>query len=40
MIAMELIRQKRVNVLDMITHRLPLSETGQGFKLVEEARNH
>jgi L-iditol 2-dehydrogenase len=35
--AMELIRQKRVNVLDMITHRLPLSETGQGFKLVEDA---
>jgi L-iditol 2-dehydrogenase len=33
--AMELIRQKRVNVLDMITHRLPLSETGHGFGLVE-----
>jgi L-iditol 2-dehydrogenase len=36
--AMELIRQKRVNVLDMITHRLPLSETGHGFKLVEDAQ--
>lgn len=36
--AMELIRQKRVNVLDMITHRLPLSETGDGFKLVESAQ--
>ena len=35
---MELIRQKRVNVLDMITHRLPLSETGHGFKLVEDAQ--
>jgi L-iditol 2-dehydrogenase len=37
-IAMELIRQKRVNVLEMITHRMPLSETGHGFKLVEEAQ--
>ncbi len=37
-IAMELIRQKRVNVLDMITHRLPLSDTGHGFGLVEAAR--
>jgi len=37
-IAMELIRQKRVNVVDMITHRLPLSETGHGFKLVENAQ--
>ncbi|PKL52148.1 MAG: alcohol dehydrogenase [Nitrospira bacterium HGW-Nitrospira-1] len=36
--AMEFIRQKRVNVLDMITHRLPLSETGHGFKLVEAAQ--
>lgn len=38
MTAMELIRQKRVNVLDMITHRLPLSETGHGFGLVEAAQ--
>jgi L-iditol 2-dehydrogenase len=38
MTAMELIRQKKVNVLDMITHRLPLSETGHGFKLVEDAK--
>jgi L-iditol 2-dehydrogenase len=37
-IAMELIRQKRVNVLDMITHRLPLSDTGHGFGLVEAAQ--
>jgi len=36
--AMELIRQRRVNVLDMITHRLPLPETGHGFGLVEAAR--
>lgn len=36
--AMELIRQKRVNVLDMVTHRLPLSKTGHGFGLVEAAQ--
>lgn len=36
--AMELIRQKRVNVKDMITHRLPLSETQKGFRLVAEAK--
>jgi len=35
--AMELIRQGRVNVRDMITHRLPLAETAKGFKLVESA---
>jgi L-iditol 2-dehydrogenase len=37
LIAMELIRQGRVNVRDMITHRLPLSETPRGFQLVEAA---
>jgi L-iditol 2-dehydrogenase len=36
--AMEFIRQKRVNVSEMITHRLPLEETEKGFRLVEEAR--
>jgi len=36
--AIELIRAKRVNVRDMITHRLSLAETGLGFKLVAEAR--
>jgi L-iditol 2-dehydrogenase len=34
---MELIRQGKVNVRDMITHRLPLSETAEGFRLVERA---
>lgn len=38
MTALELIRQKRVNVRDMITHRLPLSETQKGFQLVEDAK--
>lgn len=37
-IAMELIRQRKVNVLDMITHRLPLSEISKGFRLVESAQ--
>jgi len=35
--AMELIRQKKVPVREMITHRLPLNETLRGFQLVEEA---
>lgn len=38
-IALELIRARRVNVNDMVTHRLPLSETQAGFKMVEEAGN-
>ncbi len=37
-VAMELIRQKKVNVRDMITHRFPLVETLKGFRLVEEAQ--
>jgi L-iditol 2-dehydrogenase len=36
--AMELIRQGRVKVRDLITHRLPLSETQKGFQLVEAAK--
>ncbi|MCD6359204.1 MAG: zinc-binding dehydrogenase, partial [Dehalococcoidia bacterium] len=36
--ALELIRSGRVNVHDMITHRFGLSETGEGFLLVAEAR--
>lgn len=35
--AMEFIRQRKVNVYDMITHRLPIAETGRGFELVEDA---
>jgi L-iditol 2-dehydrogenase len=37
-VAIELIRQKRVNVRDMISHRLPLEATPKGFRLVEEAK--
>jgi len=36
--AIELIRAGRVPVKDMITHRLGLAETGEGFRLVTEAR--
>jgi L-iditol 2-dehydrogenase len=35
--ALELIRSKRVNVGEMVTHRLGLEETGSGFSLVAEA---
>lgn len=38
-VALELIRAKRVNVLGMVTHRLPLSETLKGFRMVEEAQD-
>ena len=32
--AIDLIRARRIPVHDMITHRLPLAETGRGFQLV------
>ena len=35
--ALNLIQYKRVNVSDMITHKLPLSEIGKGFKMVGES---
>jgi L-iditol 2-dehydrogenase len=35
--ALELIRSGRINVRDMITHRLPLAETAKGFGLVAAA---
>lgn len=37
--AIELIRAKRVNVKDMVTHRLPLAETGRGFQMALEAKD-
>ena len=37
--AMELIRAGRINTGKMITHRLALSETTQGFQLVADARD-
>jgi len=36
-LAIELIRAKKIPVPELITHRLPLSETGKGFQLVAEA---
>jgi L-iditol 2-dehydrogenase len=36
-VAIELIRARRVPVREMITHRLSLAETGLGFQLVAEA---
>ena len=35
---MELMANKRVNLEDMITHRLGLADAGKGFKLVAEAK--
>ncbi len=35
--ALDLIAQGRLNVKDMITHRLPLERAGEGFRLVAEA---
>jgi L-iditol 2-dehydrogenase len=39
MAAMELLRAGRLQVREMITHRLGLEETGLGFKLAAEARD-
>jgi L-iditol 2-dehydrogenase len=36
--AIELIRSNRVNVHDMITHKLSLAETSKGFQIVAEAK--
>jgi L-iditol 2-dehydrogenase len=37
--AIELIKAQRLPLLEMITHRLPLAETGLGFHLVSEAKD-
>ena len=37
--AMELIRARKVRVADMVTHRLPLAETGVGFQLTAAGRD-
>lgn len=36
--ALELIRSRRIRVREMITHRLPLDQTQAGFQLVAEAK--
>ena len=38
--ALKLIRARRVPVRDMITHRLGLAETGLGFQMVSNPREH
>lgn len=38
-LALELIRSSVINVEEMITHRLPLEETGKGFQIVAKAKN-
>jgi len=37
-LALNLIRYKRLNLADMITHRLPLDEGMKGFNIVEESK--
>lgn len=37
--AIDFIKSKKITVTDMITHKLPLSETAKGFKLVAQAQN-
>jgi L-iditol 2-dehydrogenase len=37
--AIELVRAQRLPLREMITHRLPLKETGLGFQLVAEAKD-
>ncbi len=37
--SLELIRDRRVRVADMVTHRLPLAETGRGFQLTANGQD-
>lgn len=37
--SLELIKSKKINVTEMITHCLSLEDAGKGFKLVAEAKN-
>jgi L-iditol 2-dehydrogenase len=37
--ALKLLNERRINIRDMITHRLCLTEVGLGFKLVAEAKD-
>jgi len=36
--SLDLIKDRRINVKDMITHRLPLEEIQEGFKIVSDAK--
>ena len=37
--SIELIRTRQVRVADMVTHRLPLAETGRGFQLTARGQD-
>ena len=37
--AIELLRSRQLGVKDLITHRLPLSQAGEGFRLVAQAKD-
>jgi len=37
--SIDLIRQRQVRVADMVTHRLPLAETGRGFQLTASGQD-
>ena len=37
--SLELIKNKKINVKDMITHKLPLEKIQEGFKIVLDAKN-
>jgi L-iditol 2-dehydrogenase len=37
--AIDLIKSKKVNVVDMISHKLPLSDAAKGFQLVAKAKD-
>ena len=37
--AIDIIRSQKVKVIDMISHRLPLSEAAKGFQLVAKAQD-
>ena len=37
--AIDLIKTKKVEVTDLITHRFPLKEAAKGFKLASQAKD-
>ena len=37
--AIKILKNKEIDVNDMITHKLPMDKTPEGFKLVAEAKD-
>jgi len=35
--SLRILSQKKVNVMDMVTHKLSLQQTGEGFRLMADA---